>query len=88
MLLVVKGIGAWSVDMFLLFGLNRPDILPTGDLGVRKGMRTYFGLDELPDPELMERLASPWRPYRSVASWYMWRVAETDLPVDEPAVYI
>ena len=80
MLLAVKGIGAWSVDMFLIFALNRPDILPVGDLGVRKGMRTYFGLDELPDAELMTSLAEPWRPYRSVASWYMWRCADTLLP--------
>jgi DNA-3-methyladenine glycosylase II len=80
MLLAVKGIGAWSVDMFLIFALNRPDILPVGDLGVRKGMRAYFGLDDLPDAELMTRLAEPWRPYRSVASWYMWRCADTLLP--------
>ncbi len=80
MLLAVKGIGAWSVDMFLIFALNRPDVLPVGDLGVRKGMRAYFGLDDLPDAELMLRLAEPWRPYRSVASWYMWRCADTLLP--------
>ncbi len=79
-LLVVKGIGQWSVDMFLMFGLNRPDILPVGDLGVRKGVQTYFNLRELPAPDAMTQLAEPWRPFRSVASWYMWRVAEAGLP--------
>jgi DNA-3-methyladenine glycosylase II len=75
-LTAVKGIGDWSVDMFLIFGLVRPDVLPTGDLGVRKGMQRYFSLDELPEAELMRELARPWEPYRSLASWYMWRVAE------------
>lgn len=72
----VKGIGVWSVQMFLLFGLNRPDVLPTGDLGVRKGMQLFFKLRELPRPAVMERLAEPWRPYRSIGSWYMWRATE------------
>jgi 3-methyladenine DNA glycosylase/8-oxoguanine DNA glycosylase len=86
MLLAVKGIGPWSVDMFLLFGLCRPDVLPVGDLGVRKGMACYFGLRALPAPAAMESLAAPWRPYRSVASWYLWRCAEEGVP--GPAVYI
>ncbi len=73
----VKGIGDWSVDMFLIFALVRPDILPTGDLGVRKGMAEHFGLRELPSPAQMQDLAEPWRPYRSLASWYMWRRLET-----------
>jgi DNA-3-methyladenine glycosylase II len=72
----IKGIGRWSVHMFLLFGLNRPDVLPVGDLGVRRGMQLRFGLGELPLPRDMEELAAPWRPYRSIASWYMWRVVE------------
>lgn len=79
-LLEVKGIGQWSVDMFMMFGLNRPDVLPVGDLGVRKGVRTYFELDELPDADEMIELAEPWRPFRSVACWYMWRIAENGLP--------
>ncbi len=79
MLCQVKGIGQWSVDMFLIFGLLRPDILPVGDLGVRKGMQSYFGLSELPKPQAMEELAEPWRPYRSIASWYMWRLLEEPL---------
>jgi DNA-3-methyladenine glycosylase II len=69
----VKGIGQWSVDMFLIFGLNRPDVLPVGDLAVRKGMQAYFRLRTLPKPARMEKLAEPWRPYRTVGSWYMWR---------------
>ncbi len=72
----IKGIGRWSVHMFLLFGLNRPDVLPVGDLGVRRGMQLRFGLADLPLPRDMEELAAPWRPYRSVGSWYMWRVVE------------
>lgn len=80
MLTQVKGIGPWSVDMFLMFGLARPDVLPVGDLGVQKGMKLYFGLDDLPRPGVMTELAGPWQPYRSVASWYMWRVTESGLP--------
>lgn len=76
----VRGIGPWSVDMFLIFGLLRPDVLPVGDLGVRKGMQSYFGLDVLPGPAQMETLAAPWQPYRSVASWYMWRLVDGGPP--------
>jgi len=76
MLLPVRGIGPWSVDMFLMFALARPDVLPVGDLGVRKGMQRHFRLRSLPEPERMRKLAQPWQPYRSVGSWYMWRVAE------------
>jgi len=72
----VKGIGDWSVDMFLIFALVRLDVLPTGDLGVRKGMAEHFGLAQLPGPAKMEALAERWRPYRSLASWYMWRRLE------------
>ncbi|HTM23308.1 MAG TPA: DNA-3-methyladenine glycosylase 2 family protein [Kofleriaceae bacterium] len=78
MLLAVKGIGPWSVDMFLMFGLVRPDVLPVGDLGVRKGMRLHFGLRSLPEAARMHKLAEPWRPFRSVASWYMWRRVEEE----------
>jgi len=70
----VKGIGEWTAHMFLIFGLNRPDVLPVGDLGVRRGMQTFFRLRGLPAPARMERLAAPWKPYRSIGSWYMWRV--------------
>jgi DNA-3-methyladenine glycosylase II len=77
MLLPVRGIGPWSVDMFLMFALARLDVLPVGDLGIRKGMQRHFGLRTLPEPDRMTRLAAPWRPYRSVAAWYMWRLLET-----------
>lgn len=72
----VRGIGPWSVDMFLMFGLMRPDVLPVGDLGVRKGMQRFFELGAHPKAAEMEALAAPWQPYRSAASWYMWRVNE------------
>jgi DNA-3-methyladenine glycosylase II len=76
----VKGIGVWSVHMFQVFGLGRPDVLPVGDLGIRKGMQLRFGLRSLPAPARMEQLAQPWRPYRSIASWYLWRLVEERRP--------
>jgi DNA-3-methyladenine glycosylase II len=69
----VKGIGVWTAHMFLIFALRRPDVLPTGDLGVRAGMKKIYGLAELPKPDEMERIASAWKPYCSIASWYLWR---------------
>ena len=69
----VKGVGVWSAHMFLMFTLGRPDVLPVGDLGVRSAMRNLFELAALPDPADCERLAAPWRPYASIASWYCWR---------------
>lgn len=75
-LLPVRGIGPWSVDMFLMFALARPDVLPVGDLGIRKGMQRHFRLRKLPEATRMLKLANPWRPYRTVASWYMWRLLE------------
>lgn len=77
MLLPVRGIGPWSVDMFLMFSLARPDVLPIGDLGIRKGMQLHFGLRKLPEAKRMLQLAAPWRPYRTIASWYMWRLLES-----------
>jgi DNA-3-methyladenine glycosylase II len=72
-LIEVKGIGEWTAHMFLIFHLQRPDVLAVGDLGVRAAIRTAYGLDELPGPTEMERIAEPWRPYRSVACRYLWR---------------
>jgi len=72
----VKGLGRWSAEMFLMFRLNRPDILPVGDLGIVKGMQTLFGMKRRPAERTMRRLAEPWRPYRSIACWYLWRVNE------------
>jgi DNA-3-methyladenine glycosylase II len=69
----VKGVGVWTVHMFLIFALRRPDVLPTGDLGIRAAMKKAYGLEELPKPEEMEKIAAAWRPYCSVACWYLWR---------------
>ncbi len=72
----VKGIGSWTVHMFLIFALRRPDVLPTGDLGIRNAIRKAYGLAELPLPAEVETMALKWRPYRTVASWYLWRSLE------------
>ena len=74
----VKGIGVWTVHMFLIFALRRQDVLPVGDLGIRAAMRKAYGMAELPTPAEMERLAAPWRPWRTVASWNLWRSMEPD----------
>lgn len=73
-LLALPGVGPWTVDMVLMFSVPwRHDILPVGDLGIRAGMRDLFDLPDLPSPRIMEDLAAPWRPYRTVACWYLWR---------------
>jgi DNA-3-methyladenine glycosylase II len=72
-LLPVPGIGTWTVEMFLIFGLGRLDVLPVGDLGVRAGVRDLYGLAELPTAAELFARAEPWRPYRTVATWYLWR---------------
>lgn len=72
----IKGLGAWSARMFLLFHLGRRDIFPVKDLGIRKGVQALFSLDALPAPGYMERKARQWAPYRSLASWYLWRSLE------------
>jgi DNA-3-methyladenine glycosylase II len=69
----VRGIGEWTAHMMLIFSLGRPDVLPVGDYGVRKGMQHVYKLRDLPVTPTMERIATPWRPYRSIASWYLWR---------------
>ncbi|MEW5839699.1 DNA-3-methyladenine glycosylase 2 family protein [Nitrososphaera sp.] len=69
----VKGIGRWTAEMFLIFHLGRPDVLPVGDLGLRKAMQKTYSLRSLPPPEKMVKIAEPWRPYRSVATWYLWK---------------
>lgn len=76
MLTMVNGIGSWSVHMFMIFSLHRPDVLPINDLGIRKGVQLLYNLEELPRPSQMDQLCEKWRPYRSVASWYMWRFVE------------
>jgi DNA-3-methyladenine glycosylase II len=77
-LVAVKGLGLWTAQMFLMFHLDRPDVLPTGDLGIRRAMERAYGLDGLPDPATMERIAEPWRPFRTLASRYLWRSLENE----------
>jgi DNA-3-methyladenine glycosylase II len=72
-LVAVRGLGVWSADMFLMFHLDRPDILPVGDLGIRRAIMLRYGLPALPAPAEMEAIAEPWRPYRSLACRYLWR---------------
>lgn len=75
-LVAVKGIGVWTADMFLIFTLGRCDVLPTLDLGIKKGFMRHFKMRALPDDKKMQKLAKGWHPYCSVASWYMWRLAD------------
>ncbi len=75
-LVQVRGIGQWSVEMLLIFRLGRPDVLPTSDLGVRKGFMLTYGTDDLPHVKHLLEHGERWRPFRSVASWYMWRAVD------------
>jgi DNA-3-methyladenine glycosylase II len=72
MLTQVKGIGRWTAEMFLMFRLQRPDVLPVGDLGIVKAVQRAYGLRKAPSPERLARIGESWRPYRSVACWYLW----------------
>jgi DNA-3-methyladenine glycosylase II len=72
-LTAVKGLGVWTAHMFLMFHLERPDVLPVGDLGIRRAIERAYELDELPDAALMEEIALPWRPHRTLACRYLWR---------------
>jgi DNA-3-methyladenine glycosylase II len=72
----VKGIGIWTVQMFLMFALRRPNVLPTGDLGLRAAIKKAYGLEEMPKPTEVARLGEAWSPYATVASWYLWRSLE------------
>ena len=71
-LTAVKGIGEWSAHMFLMFHLGRPDILPVGDQGIRRAVQVQYGLRKIPDPKRLEKIARPWRPYRTLACLYLW----------------
>src|SRR5262249_39293389 len=75
-LISVRGIGAWTVEMFLIFRLGRPDVLPIHDLGVKKGWSVAYGKKHMPKPKELLAFGERWRPYRTVASWYMWRAFE------------
>jgi len=72
-LTAVKGLGVWTAHMFLMFHLDRPDVLPVGDLGIRRAIERAYELDELPDAAAMEEIALPWRPHRTLACRYLWR---------------
>jgi len=75
-LVSVRGIGAWTMEMFLIFRLGRPDVLPIHDLGVKKGWSVAYGKKHMPKPQELLKFGERWRPYRTVASWYMWRAFE------------
>lgn len=72
----IKGIGQWTVDMFLMFTLNRLDVFPLGDLGVKKGLMKFDKLKKLPNEKEMDKLSVKWKPYRTIAAWYMWIIIE------------
>jgi DNA-3-methyladenine glycosylase II len=74
----VKGVGVWTAHMFLIFALRRPNVLPTGDLGIRNAIRRAYGLEQMPTAQQVEEIASGWHPYCSVASWYLWRSLELE----------
>ena len=78
-LTLIKGVGPWTVQMFLMFTLKRSDIFPTGDLGVRKGFKMYFKLKEIPDHETMLSKAKIWKPYRTIMAMYFWKVVDSSI---------
>jgi len=77
-LIQIKGIGQWTVDMFLMFTLNRPDVMPYGDLGIQKGYKKIFNMSHLPSKEEMENGSKIWSPYRTLACWYLWKIVDVD----------
>jgi DNA-3-methyladenine glycosylase II len=72
----VRGIGEWTAQMFLMFRLGRPDVLPVLDLGIQTAIKRLYGLRSHPTPQRVERIGAKWAPYRTVASWYLWRVVD------------
>lgn len=77
-LVLVRGVGRWTVEMLLMFYLGRPDVLPVGDLGIRKGFQIVYSRRSLPTEKQLQKYGERWRPYRSVASWYLWRATELE----------
>ena len=75
-LIQIKGVGQWTVDMFLIFTLNRIDVMPYTDLGIQKGIKTLYNLNNLPTKKELESFSMKWKPYRTVACWYLWKVAD------------
>ncbi|HVZ17870.1 MAG TPA: hypothetical protein VG897_12180, partial [Terriglobales bacterium] len=76
----VKGIGRWSAQMFLMFALKRPDVMPTVDLGINVAIKKAYRKRQIPKPKQVLKISEPWRPYRSVACWYLWRSVEVVAP--------
>lgn len=74
-LTAVKGVGRWTAEMFLIFTLNRPDVLPVDDLGIREAVRRFYRLNDRPRADELRAIGEPWRPWRTVATWYLWRAA-------------
>jgi DNA-3-methyladenine glycosylase II len=83
-LIEVKGVGQWTAEMFLMFHLAREDVVSVGDLGIRRAVQIAYGMDDLPGPEELERIADEWRPHRTLACLYLWRSLD-NTPVEEPA---
>ena len=82
----VKGVGRWTAEMFLIFVLNRPDVLPVDDLGLREGVKVAYGLKERPGADVLTDLGERWRPYRTIATWYLWRGLSCGVrPVPSPS---
>ena len=80
-LIRVKGIGRWTAQMFLMFRLGRPDVLPDLDLGIQKGIQKAYRLRKLPSPERVKKIGAKWAPHRTIASWYLWRLLDAPTPV-------
>ena len=77
-LVQIRGVGRWTVEMLLMFQLGRLDVLPVDDFGIRNGFRVAYGLPEMPTPKALLPRGEPWRPFRSVAAWYLWRAADKE----------
>jgi DNA-3-methyladenine glycosylase II len=77
----IRGVGRWTVEMLLIFGLGRPDVLPVDDFGVREGFRVLYGLETQVKPRALAEIGEAWAPYRSFAAWYLWRAAEAAKPI-------
>lgn len=80
----VKGIGRWTAEMFLMFRLLRPDVLPVSDLGILTAVQKAYGLRKRPTPDRLRKLGDAWKPYRSIACWYLWRSLDAPVPVADP----
>ena len=83
-LTMVKGVGRWTAEMFLMFRLHRPDVLPVGDLGILTAVQRAYGMRKRPTPDRLRKLGDAWKPYRSIACWYLWRSLENGNAVSRP----